>query len=80
MQKMPSAQLVRDAVYAVATALDNMHRKICRSTPGVCEDMAVALKTELRDYLYEGKFYGKIPCLYCLVLSIIFKYLICYLK
>lgn len=62
MQKMPSAQLVRDAVYAFATALNDIHRDKCGGEPGWCDAMDSLNGNLLRQYLHKVKFHGRLYC------------------
>lgn len=60
MQKMPSSQLVRDAVYSVATALNDIHKEKCDGKPGLCDKMKKLEGKLLKKYLLKAKFYGTI--------------------
>ncbi|XP_063223733.1 metabotropic glutamate receptor 3-like [Bacillus rossius redtenbacheri] len=47
---------VRDAVHAVARALDAMRRRLCGAEPGLCRAMAHIDGEQLRDYLRDVSF------------------------
>lgn len=49
---------VRDAVYAVATALQNMYRNKCPRQTGLCENMKHVKNSEMIKYLANVTFNG----------------------
>lgn len=49
---------VRDAVYAVATALQNMYRIKCPGQSGLCENMKHVKNSEMIKYLANVTFNG----------------------
>ncbi|KAG8240867.1 hypothetical protein J6590_100285, partial [Homalodisca vitripennis] len=55
-QQHSCLHFVRDAVYAVATALHNMHQDKCGGTPGVCENMNHIENSEVVKYLTNVTF------------------------
>ena len=49
---------VRDAIWAVATALSDMQRAKCGDVPGICPQMAHIKGSELREFLARVQFNG----------------------
>lgn len=79
---MRTPQLVRNSVYVLAVALDDMYKSKCSATSGLCANMTQVVRTELVDYIRNVSFYGKIHYYYILLLSCIeyFKDFIAILK
>ncbi|UYV82326.1 hypothetical protein LAZ67_21001718 [Cordylochernes scorpioides] len=50
-RQVPSLHFVRDAVYAFAYALHNMHADKCGGKPGLCEELRSIEGQELRKYI-----------------------------
>lgn len=60
----PTLHFVRDAIYSFAMTFDQMHRKLCNSTPGLCEAMRQQLweGNNLVNWLRDVRFKGKCCC------------------
>ncbi|UYV82324.1 hypothetical protein LAZ67_21001715 [Cordylochernes scorpioides] len=55
-RQVPSLHFVRDAVYAFAYALHNMHADKCGGKPGLCEELRSIEGQELRKYIEKVTF------------------------
>ena len=60
---MKYLHFVRDAVYAFAHALHNLHREMCPDAPGrVCDAMRDSDGSVLKFYLEKANFEGRLTC------------------
>ena len=58
LTEMKYLHFVRDAVYAYAQALHNLHAVECHGRPGVCQRMRNADGSVLKFYLENANFPG----------------------
>lgn len=58
-KQLPTLHFVRDAVYAFAFALHNMHKDKCNGLPGLCAAMDKIDGAELKHYIEKVTFKGK---------------------
>jgi Receptor family ligand binding region len=57
--EMKYLHFVRDAVYAYAHALNNMHRDLCPNSTEVCSQMHEHMRNRLTDYIANVTFDGQ---------------------
>lgn len=58
-RQMPALHFVRDAAYAFAHALSNVHRTLCGGKPGMCDQMSRMDGAMLKEAMEKVHFKGE---------------------